>query len=81
MTIAVLYDANKCIGCRGCQVACKQWNENDERIPVIENGVNSRNYGSYENPPQLSAKTWTKIRFTELEYDDKFHWVFTFKAI
>ena len=77
MTIAVLYDANKCIGCRGCQVACKQWNENDETIPVTENGVNSKNYGSYENPPQLSAKTWTKIRFTELEYDDKFHWVFT----
>ena len=77
MTIAVLYDANKCIGCRGCQMACKQWNENDEIIPTTENGVNSKNAGSYENPPQLSARTWTKLRFTELEYDEKFHWVFT----
>jgi formate dehydrogenase iron-sulfur subunit len=77
MTVAVLYDATRCIGCRGCQVACKQWNENDEFIPTEENGVQSKNWGSYENPPQLSAHTWTKIRFTELEHDGKFHWVFT----
>jgi len=79
MTIAVLCDANKCIGCRGCQVACKQWNENDEYIPspTDETGVQTKNWGSYENPPQLSAHTWTKIRFTELEYAGKFHWVFT----
>ena len=77
MTVAVLYDANRCIGCRGCQVACKQWNENDEFIPGEENGVQSKNRGSYENPPQLSASTWTKIRFTELDYKGKFHWVFT----
>ena len=76
MTIAVLCDTNRCIGCRGCQVACKQWNENDEFIPIEENGVKSVNRGSYENPPQLSARTWTKIRFTELEYAGKFHWVF-----
>jgi len=24
---AILFDATKCIACRGCQVACKQWNE------------------------------------------------------
>lgn len=77
MSLAVLFDANRCIGCRGCQVACKQWNENDEEIPIKENGVNSRNWGSYENPPKLSAQTWTRIRFTELEYTGKFYWVFT----
>jgi formate dehydrogenase iron-sulfur subunit len=77
MSVAILYDANRCIGCRGCQMACKQWNENDESIPTLENGVNSSNWGSYENPTQLSAKTWTKIRFTELDYNGKFYWVFT----
>jgi formate dehydrogenase iron-sulfur subunit len=79
MTIAVLYDANKCIGCRGCQVACKQWNENDEFIPAPADGtgVPAINWGSYENPPQLSARTWTRIRFTELDHDGKFYWVFT----
>jgi len=77
MTVAVLFDANRCIACRGCQIACKQWNENDEAIPTEENGVLSKNWGSNENPPQLSAQTWTKIRFTELDYNGKFHWVFT----
>ena len=24
-----LVDINNCIGCRACQVACKQWNERD----------------------------------------------------
>ena len=78
MPIAVLYDANKCIGCRGCQAACKQWNENDEIIPEPPYTWDKTvNRGSYENPPQLSARTWTKIRFTELDFNGKFHWVFT----
>ncbi len=69
MSKAVLCDATKCIGCRGCQIACKQWNE----LP----GDATTNSGTYENPPQLNAHTFTKIRFTELEYNGKFHWVFT----
>ncbi|OGO01415.1 MAG: hypothetical protein A2Y90_01770 [Chloroflexi bacterium RBG_13_52_12] len=77
MSIAALFDANRCIACRGCQVACKQWNENDEYIPTVENGVLSTNLGSNENPPQLSASTFTRIHFSELEYGGKFHWVFT----
>ncbi|MBM2824345.1 MAG: 4Fe-4S dicluster protein [Dehalococcoidales bacterium] len=69
MSKAVLCDANKCIGCRACQIACKQWNE----LP----GDETTNRGTYENPPQLSAHTFTKIRFNELENDGKFYWVFT----
>ena len=72
MAFTVLYDANKCIACRGCQAACKQWNMNDEGA-----GLTTVNSGSYENPPQLSARTFTKIRFTELENNGKFQWVFT----
>ncbi|OGO02376.1 MAG: hypothetical protein A2Y91_07425 [Chloroflexi bacterium RBG_13_54_8] len=68
MAKGVLYDANKCIGCRACQVACKQWNE----LPSEE----TQNTGTIENPPHLSAKTFTKIRFREIEYNGKFHWVF-----
>jgi len=44
-----LIDASKCVGCRGCQVACKQWNQN----PAEETTFT----GSYENPPALSSKT------------------------
>jgi len=77
---AILYDATKCTACRGCQAACKQWNENDEYIPTEENSINSRNWGSYENPPDLSPQTWLKMRFTEVETDGKVRWLFTRQA-
>jgi len=77
---AILYDATKCTACRGCQVACKQWNENDEIIPVIENGVLAKNWGSYENPADLSPTTWLKMRFTEIEAGGKVRWLFTRQA-
>ena len=25
--LAILVDTSKCIACKGCQIACKQWNE------------------------------------------------------
>jgi formate dehydrogenase beta subunit len=77
---AILYDASKCTACRGCQVACKQWNENDEEIPTVENGVDSRNWGSYENPKDLSPTTWLKMRFTEVEDNGQVRWLFTRQA-
>ncbi|MFC2071082.1 4Fe-4S dicluster domain-containing protein [Chloroflexota bacterium] len=77
---AILYDATKCTACRGCQVACKQWNENDEEIPTTENGVNSKNWGSYENPRDLSSSTWIKMKFTEYENGDNLKWLFTRRA-
>ncbi len=68
MSKGVLYDATKCIGCRGCQVACKQWNKLPGRVAT--------NTGTHENPPNLNAYTFTKIHFTELEHGGKFRWVF-----
>ena len=55
--IVQLIDTTKCTACRGCQVACKQWNENP--------GLRTRNWGSYQNPPDLNWNTWTLIRFQE----------------
>ena len=78
---AILYDATRCTACRGCQVACKQWNENDEFIPTEENGVKSKNWGSYENPPDLSPTTWLKMKFTEVEPSPgQVRWLFTRQA-
>ena len=77
---AILYDATRCTACRGCQAACKQWNENDEEIPTVENGVAAVNTGSYENPPSLSASTWVKMKFTEVERNGKLSWLFTRQA-
>ena len=65
---AMLIDPSKCIGCRACQVACKQWNQ----LPAEETSFT----GSYENPPAISAVTWTKIMFRECEENDRLQWFF-----
>jgi len=79
---AILYDATKCTACRGCQVACKQWNENDEYIPSPADGVGvqAKNTGSYENPPDLSPTTWLKMEFREVEAGGSIRWLFTRRA-
>ena len=64
MSKGVLYDVTKCIGCRGCQVACKQWNE----LP----GTETRNSGTRENPLKLNAYAYTKLRFAEVERSGRF---------
>lgn len=63
-----LIDVSKCTGCRGCQLACKQWNQQPAK--------QTENYGSYQNPPDLQANTWTLIRFQELAEKDKVKWLF-----
>ncbi len=69
---AILFDASKCMACRACQVACKQWNELEAE--------QTTNRGTYENPPDLSPQTWLKIRFTEVERQGKLSWLFTRQA-
>lgn len=67
----ILFDTTKCIGCRACQVACKQWNS----LP----GEVTTNCGSYENPADLSPDTWIKMRFNEVTRSGGggVDWVFT----
>lgn len=68
MAKAMLIDLARCIGCRACQAACKQWND----LPA----ESTRNYGSYENPPRRTANTWTTITFNEVTAGDEFAWIF-----
>ena len=69
MAKAILVDTSKCIGCRGCQVACKQWHDLQAEPTEFR--------GTYENPPDLSAKTWRKVRFVETAGDDgRLRWRF-----
>ncbi len=68
MANAMLVDFSKCIGCRACQVACKQWNQlKAEKTEMT---------GTYENPPDLSAMTWTKIKFIEKGEGNTLDWYF-----
>jgi formate dehydrogenase iron-sulfur subunit len=54
---AALVDVSKCTACRGCQIACKQWNEKPaEKTTQV---------GTYQNPPDLSSLTYTIVRFKE----------------
>jgi len=58
---ATLVDTTKCIGCRACQVACKQWNDREGEETELQLGEMG-----FQNPATLSAKTYTLISFHEL---------------
>src|SRR4051794_22125224 len=53
-------DTTVCIGCKACEVACKQWND----LPA--DGASFRRGGSYDHTGGLSANTWRHVRFVEL---------------
>jgi formate dehydrogenase iron-sulfur subunit len=57
--VAKLIDVTKCIGCKACQVACMEWNDLRDAIGSCT--------GHYDNPPDLSAQSWTIMRFAEYE--------------
>ena len=52
-------DTTVCIGCKACEVACKQWND----LPA--DGSEFRKGGSYDHTGALSASTWRHVRFVE----------------
>jgi formate dehydrogenase iron-sulfur subunit len=55
-------DATLCIGCKACEVACKQWNQ----LPA--DGYEWRGT-SYDNTHALSAATWRHVAFAERPCD------------
>jgi len=61
-------DTSKCTACRGCQMACKQWNRQGTEKTV--------NRGSHQNPPDLSSSTFKLVRFSEGVVDGKPVWYF-----
>ncbi len=58
MSYGFLIDTTKCIGCRGCQVACKQAHD----LPADRTGFRPIR----TNPPDLTARTWSLIEFHEV---------------
>jgi formate dehydrogenase iron-sulfur subunit len=55
-------DTSVCIGCKACEVACKEWNH------VPEDGLNLTGM-SYDNTVGLGADTWRHVAFIEQKAD------------
>jgi formate dehydrogenase iron-sulfur subunit len=55
-------DTSVCIGCKACEVACKEWNE------VPEDGYLLTGM-SYDNTGALGASTWRHVAFVEKSLD------------
>src|SRR5215211_3315800 len=52
-------DTTVCIGCKACEVACKQWND------LASDGAEFRKGASYDHTGSLGASTWRHVRFVE----------------
>lgn len=65
----MLIDTSKCIACRGCQVACKEWND----LKATETRMIP---GTYQNPPRISANTWTVVSYFEQSDEQSVRWLF-----
>jgi formate dehydrogenase iron-sulfur subunit len=63
LEVAKLIDVSKCIGCKACQVACMEWNDIRDDVGTCA--------GTYDNPGDLSDRSWTLMRFYEEELPDK----------
>jgi formate dehydrogenase iron-sulfur subunit len=75
---AFLTDASICIGCKACEVACKEWNE------IPDDGF-AWSGQSYDNTQALGASTWRHVLFLEQKrpmgsqlagFDEPFRWQF-----
>jgi formate dehydrogenase iron-sulfur subunit len=62
-------DTSICIGCKACEVACKEWNA------VPEDGLNLTGM-SFDNSISLGADTWRHVAFIERRDDaGDFRWL------
>jgi formate dehydrogenase iron-sulfur subunit len=55
---AFMTDSTLCIGCKACEVACKEWNG------VDDDGFNWSGF-SYDNTGSVGASTWRHVKFVE----------------
>src|SRR5699024_663282 len=55
-------DTSICIGCKACEVACKEWNE----LPADSDGLLA---SSYDNSGALGSNTWRHVAFIEQDAD------------
>ena len=56
-TVGFFTDTTLCIGCKACEVACKEWNQLSGHAPRFGDG--------YDNTGQLDDQNWRHVRFHE----------------
>jgi formate dehydrogenase iron-sulfur subunit len=67
-TVGFFTDTSVCIGCKACEVACKEWNH------VPEDGLDFTGW-SYDNTKSLGADTWRHVAFVEQSDDESMRWL------
>jgi formate dehydrogenase beta subunit len=71
MIVAKLIDTTSCIGCKACEAACQEWN--DQGLTV---GVARSEDGTYQTFPDLRHDFWNLIKFKEVTREDgSFTWL------
>jgi len=54
-------DTTVCIGCKACEVACKEWNQ----LPATNGGRTTLSGDSYDNTRRLDGIHWRHVKFIE----------------
>ena len=60
-------DTTVCIGCKACEVACKEWNQ----LPAANGGLRELSGDSYDNTRRLDGIHWRHVKFIEQFSDDR----------
>ncbi len=68
MGYGIFIDTTRCVACKGCQVACKQW----KRLPAEA----TENVGNLQNPSDFSHTTYKLVRMQEQIIEGTFRWLF-----
>ena len=68
MPMTFLIDTSRCTACRGCQVACKEWNDLQAN--------KTRQRGTHQNPPDLNPFNYKLVRFSEYKENGRVVWYF-----
>ena len=61
-------DTTLCIGCKACEVACKEWNQ------LPQDGYTFTGM-SYDNTGELSGSTWRHVAFVEQFSGNQGRWL------
>jgi formate dehydrogenase iron-sulfur subunit len=60
-------DPTVCIGCKACEVACKQWNQ----LPALDDERRTLSGDSYDNTRKLDGTHWRHVKFVEQFDEDR----------